>query len=544
MTTSIPERISSDTIPVDAWSPFRYTMFRWLWIATVVSNIGTWFQEVGVAWLMTSLTPSPLMVALVQTATTLPVMLFALPAGALSDILDRRRMLIFAVIWHTLAALLLAVSTLVGATTALVLLLFTFLFGIGTALTQPAWQAIVPELVPREHLPPAVALNSAGINVARAIGPAIAGVVIASFGVVPAFFLNAVSFAGVLWLLYNWKRLPVRQNLPPEPIGQAVWTGLRYVRFAPQLRNVLIRTALFIIFGSALWALLPLIARQQLGVGAGGYGMLLGAIGVGALIATALLPRVRPHTTTDTLVIGASIMYAVVMLVAAISGQFIFVFAMLLFGGMAWLTLLSTFQTNAQLVVTGWIRGRAMATYFIVFFGGMAGGSLLWGTIAEFVGISTAMLLATAGLVIGLLGRLRFPLGQTDQVDTTPSTHQVSHTLDQVAESERTNAPVLVMIHYRIDPAQWGAFLQAINELGVSRQRSGAMRWEVYRSLDEPEQVVEQFVVSSWMAHMRQHERETMDDHQIHKRVNAFHQEEEPPLVRHFIAPDKPDTYV
>jgi MFS family permease len=375
-----------------AWSPFGHPVFRVLWIATLVANIGTWIHDVAATWLMTSLAPSALLVALVQTATTLPVLMFALPAGVLADVLDRRRVLLFAQVWMTVVAVALGLVTLAGASTPLVLLLFTFLLGIGTALTAPAWQSIVPELVPGPELAPAVTLNSAGINVARAVGPALGGLVVAATGPAAAFLLNGFSFAGVIGALIWWRRAVPVSGLPAERLTAAFGTGLRFVRSEPRLIAVLARTLAFIAFGSALWALLPLVARQQLGAGALGYGLLLGAIGVGALLATALLPRARGLMSPDRLVLVATIVYAAVTVATATVRVYPVVLALLVFGGAAWLVLLATFQSGAQLAVPSWVRGRAIAAYLMVFFGGQAAGSVVWGSVAEQVGIPLTLL--------------------------------------------------------------------------------------------------------------------------------------------------------
>lgn len=520
---------------VTAWSPLRYNLFRILFIATIASNIGTWFQEVGAAWLMTSLSPSPLMVTLVQTANTLPVLLFALPAGALADIFDRKQLLLFATIWLGLSALLLGITTLVGATSSVVLLLFIFVFGIGTALTQPAWQAIVPELVPREHLQSAVTLNSAGINVSRAIGPALGGIIISTFGVIPAFFLNALSYLGILIALFMWKRKPDEHTLPNETLGKSVLLGTQYVKNTPALRNIFIRTGLFVIFASSIWALLPIMARSTLDVGAQGYGLMLTAIGLGALTGTTILPRFRRYLQTDQLVLVSCLLYGAMLVIIALTTNFILVCATLFIVGVAWLTLLSTFQAGAQLVVPSWVRGRAMAVYFMVFFGGMAAGGIVWGIVAESTSIVLTLLITAGGLGLSIVWRFLFPLGEFERLDKSPSPFIPEHRLEDVPENEWHDLPVQVVIEYKVKAEQQVAFLRVLQELSQERRRVGAIAWQVFRRIPDDGLIIEQFTVPSWVEHLRQHQRETMDDHKVHLRANAFHVGEEPPLVTHYI---------
>ena len=322
------------------------------------SNIGTWMQNVGAAWLMTSLAPSPTMVALVQAATTVPVFLLALIAGALADVVDRRRLLLITQSWMLAAAALLGASTVMGATTPWLLLGLTFALGLGVAMNGPAWQAIVPELVPREDLHTAVALNGVGFNLARAVGPAMGGVIVAAGGPGAVFILNAVSFVGVLFVLYRWRRPQPRSQLPSEDVVGAIRAGLRYVRYAPELRSVLIRSGVFIFCGAALWALLPLVAKQDLGLGASGYGALLGCLGTGAVLCAAVLPKLQKRFTADLLIVGGIVTFAAATLALATIGNFFSVALALVAGGAAWMALMSTFNVSAQIAVPEWVRAR------------------------------------------------------------------------------------------------------------------------------------------------------------------------------------------
>ncbi|QJR34051.1 MFS transporter [Gemmatimonas groenlandica] len=519
-----------------ALRPFGSPAFRVLWVATVVSTTGTWIHDVGATWLMTGLTPSPIMVSLVQTATTMPVLALALPAGVLADVLDRRRVLIAAQLWMTIAALVLGLLTLSGRTTPATLLVMTFVLGIGAALTAPAWQAIVPELVATVDVPAAITLNSAGVNVARAIGPAVGGLLIAANGPAPAFLINAVTFMGVTAALVWWRRSVPPSVLPPEPLVAALGVGLRYVRNTPPLITVLVRTLAFIAFGSALWALLPLVARVRLGASVAGYGLLLGAIGIGALSATVLLPVLRRRYSIERLVVVATLAYAVVLLVLATSNSYFVVFVTLLLAGSAWLTLLSTLQTSAQATVPSWVRGRALAVYLMVFFGGQAGGSIVWGAVAELLGSSASLVIAACGLVLGLTTARRYPLHTAGHSDQSPSHHWPMPESSPGGAPERGTRVVVVMTEYLIDPGSSVAFSAAMREMRAARMRSGAVRWQLANDLSRPERFVEQFTVPTWDEHLRQHARVSIADEDVQRKVRAFHRGVDPPAVTHLIA--------
>jgi MFS family permease len=333
-----------------------------LWIASIVSNIGSWMHEVGAGWLMTSLAPSPLMVALVQAATTAPVFLLALPAGALADIVDRRRYLIASQIWMMITAATLGALTLSGMTTALILLIFTFALGIGTAMMMPAWGAITPELVQRSELQAAIGLNTIGMNVSRSVGPALAGLIVAAAGPGMVFILNAISFLAVIAALKRWQRPPTESELPAERVFGAIRAGLRYARHSPELRAVLTKGAAFFVFASASWALLPLIVRQELNSGPGTYGLFLACLGVGAIAGALLLPRVRIRVSRDRIVAGATGLYSIAMLALAHSGNVYAAGAAMLLTGVAWISVVSSLMTAAQTAMPGWVRARGLGT--------------------------------------------------------------------------------------------------------------------------------------------------------------------------------------
>ena len=367
-------------------------------------------QSVGAAWLMTSLTPSPLLVALMQTATSLPIFLLGLPAGALADVVDRRKLLLVTEAWMLLVALALGVLTLAGLMSAWILLALTFLLGLGAALDAPAWQAIIPELVERQELPAAVALNATGFNVARAVGPALGGLVVAAAGPAAVFLLNAASFLGVLVAIYRWRRAQVPSDAPPEDMLGATAAGLRYVRHAPALQAVLVRIGVFILGASALWALLPVVARHELGLDATGYGIILGSLGLGAVGGALLLPRLRRALPVDRLTAAATLVFAGATLALAYLRFVPLLVVCMMAGGMAWLAMMSSLTVAAQTASPAWVRARALGIYLLVFQGLMAVGSFGWGVLAEQFGNGTALSVAALALVGGLAATWRWPL--------------------------------------------------------------------------------------------------------------------------------------
>jgi MFS family permease len=516
------------------WSPLRHTIFRWLWIASVASNIGTWFQNVGASWLMTSLTPSPTLVALVQAATSLPMFLLSLPAGAIADVLDRRRLLIVTQIWMTLAAFGLWAFTATGTITPWILLTFTFLLGLGAALNAPAWQASIPEMVPREDLPAAVTLGSIGFNIARAAGPALAGMVVAASGPALTFLVNAVSFLGVVVVLFFWRRPSEEAVLPAERILGAMTTGLRYVRHAPEVIAPIVRGTTFVLCGASLWALLPLVARQELKAGALGYGLLLGALGVGAVAGAFVLPRLKRNNSTDGVVAIATLVFAGTTVTLAYVREFwLLIVAMLLAGG-AWLALLSSLNVAVQTVVPSWVRGRALSVYLLVFFGGLAGGSVLWGALAEHLGVANALLLSAAGMIVGLGATFRIHLQSGEGLNLAPSRQWPAPIVNHDLEPDR--GPVLVTVQYRIDPARSAEFTEAMRGVRRIRLRDGAMQWGLFVDSADPTLQTEVFLVKSWIEHLRQHERVTISDRDIETAARAFHVGPDRPAVSHLIA--------
>lgn len=393
-----------------AWSPLRHSLFRDMWIASVASNVGTWMQTVGAAWLMTSLAASPLMVALVQTATTLPIFLLGLPAGALADMIDRRKFLIFTQTWMLAAAAALGGLTLWGVIGPWWLLSLTFALGIGSAMNGPAWSATVPELVPRHELPAAVSLNSVGFNIARAVGPALGGIIMAAANAGFLFVLNGISFLGVIVVLWRWRERPRSVVQNRAGIRQAVVQGLIYVRDAREYHSVLIRSGIFALCGSALWALLPVVAKDQLGSTSLGYGVLLGCLGAGSVAGAAFLAPLRARYSVDQLVSAGIVLFSGAIVGLAFLTRVGAVSIAMIFGGLAWITVMSSFNVCAQMAPPAWVRARALAVYLLVFQGSLAIGSGVWGEVARLIGVRGALTSAAIMSIVGVIAGIPLKL--------------------------------------------------------------------------------------------------------------------------------------
>ena len=522
-----------------ALAPLRHRVFAVLWTATVLGNIGTWLSSVGSGWQMTSLSPSPQMVALVQAATTLPGFVLALPAGALADLLDRRWLLIGMQALLGVTALVMAALTAADLMTSWLLLALVLVGGIGFALAMPAWQSSVPEMVPRPDLRAAVALNSLGVNISRAIGPALGGLMVATLGIAAAYLANALSYVLVIGALFWWRRTAPAAEGPRETLPGAMRAGLRYALHAPPLGRALLRAALFFAFGSAHWALLPLLARQTLGGGAGLYGFMLAGIGAGAVAGALALPWLRqrlggPEGLMLLGALGSAAAQAGLALIA--SGGAAIAFCIL--AGIAWIAVLTTLNATAQAVLPNWVRGRGLALYLTVFSGGMTFGSMGWGQVAAWLGIPGALLVAAGGgVAAALLGRA-LPLPSGEEV-LDPSHHWPDPQATVPVEPER--GPVAVQVEYRVRPERQAAFRAEIAPLGGIRRRDGAVAWGVFADAEDPSRVVEWFVLASWAEHLRQHGRVTVADRAMQEAVNALHEGPAPPRVTHLIGLDRAD---
>ncbi|HEU5276137.1 MAG TPA: MFS transporter [Xanthobacteraceae bacterium] len=517
-----------------ALRPFRYPAFAVIWTASVLANIGTWMYSAGSGWLMTGLNPDPLIVSLVQVAAGLPIFLVAIPAGAVADIVERRHLLIYGEIANTLIATIFAALVALHLVTPTILLVFTFLIGAFGALTAPAWQAVTPQLVPKQDLQAAIAANSIGFNLARAIGPALGGALTAVLGITAPFWVNAASNLGINAGLVWWR--PPRRavsRLPAERFAPAIRTGLRYARHNSHLRATLLRAVAFFVFASAYWALLPLLTRSQIAAGPEVYGLLLGAIGAGAIAGSFALPYAKAQLGADRLVAAGTIGTALALVLFALARDTATALVASILAGAAWIAVLSTLNVSAQVALPEWVRARGLALFMTVYFGAHTAGSALWGQVAAWWGLPLANLIAAAGIVIAIPLTWRWHLQTGVDIDLAPSMHWAAPIVSGAIEEDR--GPVLVMVEYRIDPARRDAFLAAIERLGQERRRDGAYRWGVFEDAADPACMVETFLVESWLEHLRQHERVTNADRVMQAEVQHFNVDGEP-KVTHLIA--------
>jgi len=518
-------------------APFRLPLFRALWTANVLTTIGGYINDVGAAWLMTSLSPSPLMVSLIQVAANSPFFLLALPAGALGDILDKRRLLLVTQVAMMLLTALLGVLTLLGLVSPVSLLLVLFMVEVFDALAGPAWQTLIPEIVGPKDMHAGITLNSVGMSVARAIGPAIGGALLAVTATSgPAFLIDAASLLGVIAFLWRWTRRAEPAALPAERFMGAMRVGVRFVRYSPRYRATLVRIGAFIFFGSALVTLLPVIARSNLHRGPGAYGVLLGFMGAGAVAAVPLLHHARKAMKLDVLLAIATALSGGVE--AAIGGirSFPILCGVMLVAGVAWVTVMSSLNNAAQSVLPPWVRSRAMSVYLMVFFGAMTAGSLLWGAVATRVGAPLAITLAACGMFATLALVPRFRVMDHKQVDLTPSLHWPAPMVVHPPSDDR--GPILVTVEYRVDPANAEQFVRSMQRLRRERMRTGSFRWGLFNDAADPARYIEAFLSESWAEHVRQHGRVTTADREIEDAVNAFHLGPEKPVIRHLIHSD------
>lgn len=512
-----------------AWRPLRIPMFRSLLLADLVSDIGTFMQGVGAAWLMVSQGAGPLLVALTQTASALPFFLLALPAGALGDIFDRRKLILTTEVWMLTVATALAVSTLLHWITPWMLLLLTLALAIGDALEAPTWRAVLPEVVPREDLLPAMALNGIEFNLARAVGPALGGFLIAATGVGTAFTLNALSFLGVLWVIARWKRPTGQVALPRETLAGATRAAIRYTRNSPQMLTVLGRIASIMFFASAFWALLPTVAHGLHGSSTL-YGLLLTAFGGGAVLGAIGLQRARSFFSAEAiLAIGTTIFAGALWSTGTFSSVAPLCLA-IAFGGAAWTTVMSLMTTVMQNLAPDWVRARALAVFLLVYMGSWTAGSAFWGYLAGHRGTHFSMLAAAIGVAVSpvLILVSRLP-------DTTANLAQWDHWRKPMlmGGAQPNQGPVLITVEYEVEAKHSDEFLAAIEKFSRVRRRDGASRWAIYYDTENPTRYVETFVIDSWEEHLRQHTRLTQADRDVEEQVHRF--AAKPTKVRHFI---------
>ncbi len=523
--------------------PLRNATFRGLWLANVVAWLGTWLQNTGAGWLMTSLAPQPLIVAMVQAATIMPVFLLALPGGALADIVDRRVFLIGVQFWTILVAIALATLTLAHAMTAFWLLALTFGIGIGSALTAPAWSAIVPELVPREDLVQAIALNGIGYNLTRAVGPALAGFLILLGGSSLAFSLYAVSIIAVLTALFTWHRGRRFTGLPREHLLSAMRAGVRFVRNTPAVQYAMVRTIAYSVPASAPWALLPLLVRQHLGLGPGMYGVILGMMGIGGVTSGMLLPMVRGHIDRGTTVICCTLFSCTGIALLGLSRHWLpAALGMLLFG-VGWTSAYATIQAAAQLVCPPWVRARSLAIYQLAQNGALTAGSFGWGVLGGQIGLSNTLLVAAAiGLALAGIVRgysIDLSLGRTERAAAEPPLPvPEAPAAELVPLLRRARGRVMETVHYRVEELQRPAFLAAMAEVRKVRGRAGALFWQLYEDVAHPEGWMEVWSMENWTDHLREVTRLSEEDRAVLARAGVYQCGGDGPRPARYIAVD------
>ena len=512
---------------------FRNQTFRMLWIATLASNFGGLVQSVGAAWMMTSLSASESMVALVQTSITLPIMIFSLAAGVFADNFDRRRIMLAAQTFMLLVSLGLAVLAYEGLLTPWLLLSFTFLIGCGTALHNPSWQASVGDIVSRAELSAAVSVNSMGFNLMRSVGPAAGGAIVAIAGAAAAFAVNALSYVAIIAALFNWRPALPPRRLPREPFGSAFSAGLRYVAMSPNLLRVILRGFLFGCSAVALQALLPLVVRDHLQGTAIVYGVLLGCFGFGAVAGAIGNARLRARFHNERITKLGFLGFAASAVVLSLSGDFLTSAGAMFVAGICWVVSLSLFNVTMQLSTPRWVVGRVLALYQTGVFGGMAGGSWLWGAVAERAGLQGALLGAAAVLVLGALAGLIAPLPDTGELNLDPLNRFREPPL-QLDLTQRSG-PIMIMVDYEIAQQDVPAFLDLMSERRRIRIRDGAQQWTILRDLENPDIWTETYHVPTWVEYIRHHERRTQSDAGITDRLLALHKGTSPVRVHRMI---------
>jgi MFS family permease len=510
-----------------------------MWSAQFVSNIGSWMQTVAAQWLMLTLTTSATYVALVQTAAGLPVLLFAIAAGTIGDLVDRRRFLLVTQTFMLVAAAALGVLAIAGLVTPWVLLALVFVVGTGQALTSPTWQTLQPELVSPDERIQAISLGSVNQNLARAVGPAIGGLLLAATSAGTVFLVNAATFIAVIAVIAAWHSARTTDTLPREHVGEAIRAGGRYVAASPVLRVILARAGLFIFFASAVWALLPLTAHSVLHLGSGGYGLLLGSVGIGAAAGAAVLPWVRSRLSPDAMLTAGSVGLAAVTLLLAYAHVTAVAALALVVGGGCWILALSTLSSLYQLSLPRWIKARGMSFYLMVFQGGNAIGSAVMGVAAEHAGLTPTLTIAAVGLALGPLAGLAWRFRPLPPEDLLPAG---DWPVPLLAAGQPPEGPVLVSVEYRARSGQVDELLAALARTRFARRRTGAIAWRAWRDAAEPSRVLEQFVVASWDEHLRQHDRVTKRDQDRLDLIRGLTDPAHPVTVTHWLAVRNPQA--
>ena len=501
--------------------PLRERTYRTIWTASLFSNFGQLIQGVGAAWLMVRLSDSAEMVALVQTAIMLPLMLVALPAGAIADMFDRRKVALAGLGFACVMAVCLTGLAWGGLVTPWVLLAFCFLIGAGVALYGPAWQASVSEQVSGEHLPAAVALGTISYNVARSFGPALGGIVVAAFGAMAAFAVNAIFYLPLILAFLRWDRRHSPSRLPPERIDRAIVSGVRYALYSPPIRVVLIRTLASGLAGATMSALTPLVAKDMLGGNASTFGLLLGAYGVGAVMGATLLGLVRARLSAEQAARLLAVITGVMLVIVGLSHQIVVTCAAMIVAGAAWMILIAQFNVSVQMSAPRWVTARALACYGSAITGGIAIGAWFWGMVAADLGTGPAMILSGVAVTLSPLLGLVMPLPSElpGGLDASRLAHEPEVSLALTARS----GPIRIELDYRVEPERAREYYEAMQRLRNARMRSGAFEWSLSRDIADPYLWTEQYHCPTWGDYLRQRERMTQGDLELQAAADVFH---------------------
>lgn len=530
--------IEPEVVPTEAlqspWAPLRRPVFRLLWGTWLTANICMWMNEVASAWLMTTLTTSPVMVALVQSASVLPVVLFGLPSGALADILNRRRWFMFTQFWVAANALILCVVLAADVMTAPLLLALTFGNGIGLAMRWPVYAAIVPELVPRAELPTAIALNGIAMNTSRIIGPVVAGALIASLGTGYVFLLNAALSLAAGLVIMRWRLEPKASVLPGERFFGAMRVGFQYVAQSLQLRAILLRIAIFFLQSTALMALMPLVAKRMPGGGAWTYTFLLASLGVGAIATAFFLPRLRVLITRDRLLRDGMLLQALAMVAVGFAPNVWSAVPAMMVAGAAWLAVVNTLTVASQLALPDWVRARGMSIYMMTMMAATSASAAVWGQVASMIDVPWTFVAAAATGIALLVAAGRLHATPAEPQDLTPA--RILKEPVPAFPVEHQMGPVMVTVDYRIDPARAAEFATVMRESRANRLQKGALSWGLFHDTSEPGHYIEYFLDESWADHLRRFDRFTAADADLRERRYAFHIGAEPPKVTRYIA--------
>jgi MFS family permease len=545
-----------ENISASGLSPFKSSIYRMLWIAALFSYVGAAMYDVGASWLMTSLGPNPLFVSLITTATALPIFLFALPSGILSDIFDRRSILLITCAYMFIISTMLGILTLIGLTTPTILLILTFALGAGTTMIRTPIIPTMSGLVSRSELPAALTLNALGGNIGRVVGPTIGGFIVAAIAPWAVFFLNSASFIGMIILV---SRLPRKSNvqqhnqhqhqqqssLPPENIIRAIRVQMRYIRYSQAARVLIIRAGLFTLCSSALLSLLPLLAKRELGLDSTGFGMLLGSFGMGAIVGgIVILPRLRPKASVESLITGSISLLAIVTFTMGYARDFRILCIVMGLGGAAYITILSIFYTIGMKSAPKWIGARVLAVFLFILNGGLVIGSVIWGTVANIFGIPITLSVASLALAATIIARKRYSSTLLDDLDFTPVSDHWSLLPQSLIDPSQNENQALITIEYnKIDPNLSDEFEQSVHELGRILKSEGMAYWELFQDPADIGHYIEIRIADTWTDHIRQHEYVTKNVQVMENRIRELIKDCPQPIISHYIG-KSPQSYL